>query len=134
MYCQLIFGTLTTKLGPMERRWQFSISFIHSSVVMWSSVASSRTPHLMSTTWTQHKTLSQLLLFIFCGRTSKTVSPLIAENNQFDTSSGRDWWQKQTYSKRTTQHSPPYTYCKQWLLRRESNLGPTSKGRRKIRR
>ena len=41
---------LTTKLGPIDNRWPLSISFMHSSVVMWSSVASSRTPHRMSTT------------------------------------------------------------------------------------
>ena len=43
---------LTTKLGPTEILWQFSISLIHSSVVEWSSVASSRIPHLMSATYT----------------------------------------------------------------------------------
>lgn len=40
----------TTKFGPIDNRWQFSISRMHNSVVMWSSVASSLTPHLMSTT------------------------------------------------------------------------------------
>lgn len=45
---------LTTKLGPIDSRWQFMISRMQSSVVMWSSVASSLTPHLMSTTWKHH--------------------------------------------------------------------------------
>lgn len=33
----------TTKFGPIDNRWQFLISFMHSSVVMWSSVLSSLT-------------------------------------------------------------------------------------------
>lgn len=50
-----VYFTLTTKLGPIDNRWQFSISFIQSSVVIWSSVASSRTPHRMSTTCKYYK-------------------------------------------------------------------------------
>ncbi len=42
--------TPTIKLGPTESLWQFSISVMQSCVVMWSSVDSSLTPHLMSTT------------------------------------------------------------------------------------
>ena len=41
----------TMKLGPVEMFWHNFNSFIQSSSVMWSAVASSRTPHLMSTTW-----------------------------------------------------------------------------------
>ena len=39
------------KLGPVDSFWHARSSLMHSSVVMWSSVDSSRTPHLMSTTW-----------------------------------------------------------------------------------
>ena len=35
----------------MDIFWQFLISLRHRSAVEWSSVASSLTPHLMSTTW-----------------------------------------------------------------------------------
>jgi hypothetical protein len=44
-------ANLTTKFGPIDNLWQLWISCIQSDVVIWSSVASSRTPHLISTTW-----------------------------------------------------------------------------------
>lgn len=49
----------TTKLGPTDSCWQVCISFMHISVVMWSSVASSRIPHRMSITL--HAASSSLL-------------------------------------------------------------------------
>ena len=42
---------LTMKFGPVDSFWHARSSLMQSSVVMWSSVDSSRTPHLMSTTW-----------------------------------------------------------------------------------
>ena len=39
----------TTKFGPLDSFWQFFTSCRQSSVVLWSSVASSRTPQRMST-------------------------------------------------------------------------------------
>lgn len=50
---------LTTKFGPIDNRWHFSISSRHSFSARCSSVASAPTPHRMSTTWKSRPSLLQ---------------------------------------------------------------------------
>ena len=73
--CRLL-KWLTQKLGPTDCRWQLSISCRQSPVVTWSSVASSRTPQRMSTTYIptiQDHTRSDRALFINATATATTA-------------------------------------------------------------
>ena len=50
---------LTTKVGPRETSLHVLISLMQRSLLLWSTLASSLTPHRMSTTCNQHMSLAQ---------------------------------------------------------------------------